>query len=213
MANSGLQLLGFVLTLLGVVANLTSTILPQWRVSSFADGSILTAQSYQLGLWMECVWQSTGQLQCKVYDSMLSLSPPLQATRALMVISIVLGVIAAGIAAMGMKCTNCGGDNKVVKARIAMTGGLVFVVGGLASMVASSWMAHQIITDFYDPLSPTNKRYEMGPSVYLGWVGAALMMLGGGLLSCSCPGDSAYKGHQYPQAKPISKPPSNREYV
>ncbi|KAL7982975.1 hypothetical protein Chor_013581 [Crotalus horridus] len=73
MANSGLQLLGFVLALLGLIAHLTATILPQWRVSSFADGSIITAQSFYMGLWMDCVWQSTGQLQCKVYDSMLSL--------------------------------------------------------------------------------------------------------------------------------------------
>ncbi|XP_007443521.1 claudin-7-like [Python bivittatus] len=213
MANSGLQLLGFTLCLLGVIANLTSTILPQWRVSSFAEGSIITAQSYQLGLWMECVWQSTGQLQCKIFDSMFSLSPAMQATRALMVISIILGVIGGGIATMGMKCTHCGDDNKVTKARIAMTGGLVFIVGGLASLVACSWMAHQIITDFYNPMSPTNKRYEMGASVYLGWAGAALLLLGGGLLACSCPGDSGYKGRQYPQGKPVSKPPSSREYV
>ncbi|XP_032094480.1 claudin-1-like, partial [Thamnophis elegans] len=73
MANSGLQLLGFALALLALIANMTATILPQWKVSSFADGTIITAQSYYIGLWMECVVQSTGQLQCKIYDSMLGL--------------------------------------------------------------------------------------------------------------------------------------------
>uniref|UniRef100_A0A8C5S2R5 Claudin n=1 Tax=Laticauda laticaudata TaxID=8630 RepID=A0A8C5S2R5_LATLA len=160
MANSGLQLLGFVLALLGLIANLTATILPQWRVSSFADGSIITAQSYYLGLWMECVWQSTGQLQCKVYDSILALGAAMQATRALMVLSIVMGVIAIGIATMGMKCTHCGDDNKVTKARIAMTGGIIFLVAGLCSLVACSWSANQIVQDFYNPLSPMNKSME-----------------------------------------------------
>lgn len=47
-----------------------------------------------------------------------------------MVISIVLGVIGIGIATMGMKCTHCGDDNKTTKARIAMTGGIVFLVAG-----------------------------------------------------------------------------------
>lgn len=47
-----------------------------------------------------------------------------------MVVSIVLGFIALLVATMGMKCTNCGGDDKVKKARIAMTGGIVFIVAG-----------------------------------------------------------------------------------
>ncbi|TFJ95845.1 Claudin-7 [Platysternon megacephalum] len=48
-----------------------------------------------------------------------------------MVVSIVMGIVGIGVASMGMKCTRCGGDNKVQKARIAMTGGLIFVVGGM----------------------------------------------------------------------------------
>ncbi|KAM3823930.1 claudin-7 [Vipera latastei] len=214
MANSGLQLLGFVLALLGLIAHLTATVLPQWRVSSFADGSIITAQSFYMGLWMDCIWQSTGQLQCKIYDSMLALDASLQATRALMVISIVLGVIGIGIATMGMKCTRCGEDNKTTKARIAMTGGIVLLVTGLASMVACSWSANKIVQDFYNPMSPLNRRYEIGPSIFLGWAGSALSLLGGGMLACSCPGaDSGYKNRQYPAGKPISVPPSSREYV
>lgn len=54
----------------------------------------------------------------------------LQATRALMVISILLTVIGLGVASMGMKCTNCGGDDKVKKSRIAMTGGIILLLGG-----------------------------------------------------------------------------------
>lgn len=69
-------------------------------------------------------------------------SPPcspasLQATRALMVVAVVLGLVALGIAIMGMKCTHCGSDDKVQKARIAMTGGLVYVVAGEPSPLPS----------------------------------------------------------------------------
>lgn len=60
----------------------------------------------------------------------LSLPAALQATRALMVVSIVLGVVAMCVATMGMKCTRCGSEDKAVKARIAMAGGIVFMVGG-----------------------------------------------------------------------------------
>lgn len=47
-----------------------------------------------------------------------------------MVVSLVLGFLAMLVSTMGMKCTRCGGDDKVKKARIAMTGGIVFIVAG-----------------------------------------------------------------------------------
>ncbi|XP_048374156.1 claudin-7 [Sphaerodactylus townsendi] len=215
MANSGLQLLGFALALLGWVATLAATVMPQWQISSYAGDNIITAVAIYQGLWMSCAWQSTGQIQCKVYDSVLSLKASLQATRALMVVSIVLGAVAMGVAVMGMKCTRCGGDNKVVKARIAMTGGIVFLVAGLASLIACSWYGNQIVTDFYNPLTPVNTKYEFGAAIFIGWAGAALVIFGGALLCCSCPGKSGGSsyGRQYPQGKPISKAPTNREYV
>uniref|UniRef100_A0A8C8RF44 Claudin n=1 Tax=Pelusios castaneus TaxID=367368 RepID=A0A8C8RF44_9SAUR len=212
MANSGLQLLGFVLALLGWVALIAATILPQWQMSSYAGDNIITALAVYQGLWMSCASQSTGQIQCKVYDSILQLSAPLQATRALMVVSIVLGVVGIGVATMGMKCTNCGGDNKVQKARISMTGGLIFVVGGLAALIACSWYGNKIIQDFYNPTVPMNAKYEFGSAIFIGWAGSALVLLGGGLLSCSCPGKSGYS-KQYPKSKAASRAPTNKEYV
>ncbi|XP_034992263.1 claudin-7 [Zootoca vivipara] len=213
MANSGLQLLGFMLSLLGWIAALAATCMPQWQMSSFSGANIITAQAFYRGLWMECVFQSTGQMQCKSYESMLSLDSSRQATRALMVVSLVLGVIAVGVSTMGMKCTNCGSEDKVTKARIAMTGGIIFMVAGLCALVACSWIGHQTVRDFYSISVPTNAKYEFGYAIFIGWAGAALLLLGGGLLSCSCPGKTAYRGRQYPQGKPISKPPSSKEYV
>ncbi|NP_989077.1 claudin 7 precursor [Xenopus tropicalis] len=150
MANSGLQLLGFVLALLGWIALIAATIMPQWKMSSYAGDQIITAVAIYQGLWMSCATQSTGQIQCKVYDSLLQLDASLQATRALMVVSIILGVFGLAISTMGMKCTNCGGDDKVKKSRIAMTGGFVFLIGGLAALIACSWYGNQIIRDFID---------------------------------------------------------------
>lgn len=47
-----------------------------------------------------------------------------------MVLSIVVSVAGLGVACMGMKCTTCGGDDKVKKSRIAMAGGIIMLVGG-----------------------------------------------------------------------------------
>ncbi|PIO14570.1 hypothetical protein AB205_0013530 [Aquarana catesbeiana] len=217
MANSGLQMLGFVLCLIGWIALIAATIMPQWRMSSYAGDNIITAVAIYQGLWMSCVTQSTGQIQCKVYDSLLQLDAALQATRALMVLSIVLGVVGMAISTMGMKCTKCGGDDKVKKARIAMTGGFIFLLGGLAALIACSWYGNQIIRDFYNPLTPVNTKYEFGAGVFLGWAGSFLTLIGGALLACSCPRKTGYstKGGYPKTGGARTKAPSSagKEYV
>lgn len=46
-----------------------------------------------------------------------------------MIVSIIVTVAGLGVACMGMKCTNCGGDDKTKKSRIAMTGGIIILIG------------------------------------------------------------------------------------
>lgn len=74
MANSGMQILGFALTLLGVIGLIVGTIMPQWKMSAYVGDNIITAVAMYEGLWMSCAFQSTGQIQCKVYDSILQLN-------------------------------------------------------------------------------------------------------------------------------------------
>uniref|UniRef100_H0W9G6 Claudin n=1 Tax=Cavia porcellus TaxID=10141 RepID=H0W9G6_CAVPO len=209
-ANSGLQLLGFSLAMLGWVALVVSTAIPQWQMSSYAGDNIITAQAMYKGLWMECVTQSTGLMSCKMYDSVLALPGTIQGTRALMVLSLVLAFLAMIASTVGMKCTRCGGDDKVKKARIAMTGGIIFIVG-LAAFSACAWCTHQIITDFYNPLTPVNAKYEFGSAVFIGWAGCALTILGGALLSCSCPVRESKSSYRASQSYPKSA--SAKEYV
>lgn len=73
MANAGIQLLGFGLSLVGIIGLIVGTILPQWKMSAYVGDSIITAVAMYEGLWMSCAFQSTGQLQCKIYDSILQL--------------------------------------------------------------------------------------------------------------------------------------------
>ncbi|XP_063068329.1 claudin-like protein ZF-A9 isoform X2 [Engraulis encrasicolus] len=76
--SAGIQMLGMVLGLGGWALALVSCALPLWKVSAFVGSNIVTAQTVWEGLWMSCVVQSTGQMQCKVYDSMLALPRDLQ---------------------------------------------------------------------------------------------------------------------------------------
>ncbi|NWT63116.1 CLD7 protein, partial [Erythrocercus mccallii] len=205
MAHGGLQALGLALALAGWAALLVALVLPQWEVSSFAGDSIITALVTMKGLWMSCVSTSTGQLQCKSYDSILALPGHLQATRAMLVVAAVLGPLALGAAVAGMKCTRCGGDDPRKKASVATAGGALFILAGLLGLVACSWYGHRIVTSFYDPTVPINYKYEFGSALFLGWAGAALELLGGSLLAsscCSCGGRGAA-----PRGYPRSKSP------
>lgn len=78
MANMAAQLLGFFLGLLGFVGTVVATLLPHWRSTAYVGSNIITATSYMKGLWMECVWHSTGIYQCEVYKSLLALPRDLQ---------------------------------------------------------------------------------------------------------------------------------------
>uniref|UniRef100_A0A4W5JWF7 Claudin n=1 Tax=Hucho hucho TaxID=62062 RepID=A0A4W5JWF7_9TELE len=93
MASAGLQILGISMAIIGWIGDIIICALPMWKVTAFIGNNIVTAQIFWEGLWMNCVIQSTGQMQCKVYDSMLALPQDLQAARALVVISILVAVI------------------------------------------------------------------------------------------------------------------------
>ncbi|XP_055799144.1 claudin-7-B-like [Salvelinus fontinalis] len=210
MANSGLQILGFALSLLGLIGLIVGTILPQWKMSAYVGDNIITAVSMYQGLWMSCAFQSTGQIQCKVYDSILQLDSALQATRALMIVGIIVTVAGLGVATMGMKCSNCGGDDKIKKSRITMTGGIILLIGSLSATIACSWFANNIIKEFYNPFAPVNSKYEFGLAIFIAWAGAFLDIIGGAMLAASCP-----KGKPTPKY-PIAatRPPSStKEFV
>lgn len=78
MASMAVQLLGFFLGLLGFAGTVVATLLPHWRSTAYVGSNIITATSYMKGLWMECVWHSTGIYQCEVYRSLLALPRDLQ---------------------------------------------------------------------------------------------------------------------------------------
>ncbi|XP_029303826.1 claudin-4-like [Cottoperca gobio] len=186
MVSLALELVGVILAVLGWVLSVVSCALPMWRVSAFIGSNIVTAQVYWEGLWMNCVFQSTGQMQCKVYDSMLALPQDLQAARALTIVSIIVGVLALLISVVGAKCTNCMEDEGV-KARVMAAAGGSFITAALTQLVPVSWSAHTIIIEFYSPLILSGQKMEIGAALYLGWAAAALLLTGGSILCCSCP--------------------------
>ncbi|XP_047183725.1 claudin-4 [Scophthalmus maximus] len=191
--SMGLEIVGIALGFVGFVISIVTCALPMWKVSAFIGANIITAQTTWEGLWMNCITQSTGQMQCKIYDSMLALSPELQASRAMTIISIILGVLGIMISIVGAKCTNCIEDEPS-KAKVMIISGIFFLLAGLLVLIPVSWTASVIIRDFYSPLLISSQKRELGASLYIGWGAAVLLLIGGALLCKSCPPkERAYK--------------------
>ncbi|XP_072301936.1 claudin-4-like isoform X1 [Eucyclogobius newberryi] len=186
MVSTGRQMIGFVLAIFGFLGSIIICALPTWKVTAFIGANIVTSQVIWEGIWMNCVTQSTGQMQCKVYDSLLALPSDLQAARALVVIAIVIGVLGILLGVVGGKCTNFM-DDEVQKCRVAIAAGIVFIIAGVMVLIPVCWTANTIIQDFYNPVMVNAQRRELGASLYIGWASAGLLFLGGGLLCSSCP--------------------------
>ncbi|NWH70532.1 CLD3 protein, partial [Piaya cayana] len=194
--SMGLEIGGVTLSVLGWLCSIICCALPRWRVTAFIGNTIMTAQTFCEGLWMDCVMQSTGQIQCKVYDSMLALPQDLQAARALLVIAIILDVVGLLVAIVGAQCTRCMEDEST-KAKITIVSGVIFILSSIMTLIPVSWSANTIIRDFYNPLVLDPQKRELGTSLYLGWAASALLLMGGALLCCSCPP----KDDRYPAGK------------
>ncbi|XP_003970945.1 claudin-2 [Takifugu rubripes] len=186
MASAALELMGFFLGLFGLLGTMVSTVLPYWQISAHIGSNIVTAVGNMRGLWMECVYQSTGAFQCETYNSMLALPSDMQASRALMVISLVLSILAIALAVLGMQCTVCLEGLGAVKGRVAGVGGGLFLTAGFLSLIPVAWTTHEVVQTFYRPDLPSSLKFELGECLYVGLASALMSMLGGGMLCVSC---------------------------
>jgi len=200
------------LAFIGWLGTIITCAMPMWRVTAFVGANIVTAQVIWEGLWMTCVVQSTGQMQCKIYDSMLALPQELQAARAMVVISVIVGVFGILMAVVGGKCTNCMED-EVAKAKACIVSGVIFITTAMMIMIPVSWSAHAVIRDFYNPLVIASQRRELGAALYIGWGSAGLLLLGGGLLCNNCPRKDAARPYAPAKFAPVRTASSNVDYV
>ncbi|NXS36614.1 CLD19 protein, partial [Pomatostomus ruficeps] len=184
MASSALQIWALLLALAGFTTLLVTTMSSRWKVLDTTTEPV-TEDWVSEGLWMDCATTAVGSVQCKKFLYMLSSDPHIQACRALMITSILLGFLATVLSLLGLKCTNIGLSDEDGKMKFTVIGGFLFILGGLCSMVAISWYAAMVTAQFFNQLYAGTK-YELGGALYLGWAGSVLYILGGTLLTCSC---------------------------
>ncbi|XP_062387750.1 claudin i [Sardina pilchardus] len=183
MGSSGVQIVCVALSILGLIGGIVTCIVPKWKVSSFVGSNIVTAQSTNEGIWMSCVSQSTGQTQCKQYDSMLVLGGDLQAARAMTIICGLVLVLALLVLLAGSDFTTCV-QNTDAKPKMCLAAGIMILVSGILLIIPVSWSAHKTISDFNNPLMVSSQKRELGACIFVGWASSILLLLAGGLLCC-----------------------------
>ncbi|XP_053315071.1 claudin-15-like isoform X2 [Spea bombifrons] len=181
--SAALQIVGFLMSLAGSLVTGVTLASNRWKTSTLR-GSVITTSTLYENLWKSCAEDSTGISNCKRFDSLLSLPAYVQVCRALMIISIILGLISCVVSMFGLKCTKFGSSNEYTKGKIALGGGLLFILAGLCCLIAVSWYAAMVTAQFFDPLYGGTK-YELGSALYIGWAGSLLAILGGSFLCCS----------------------------
>lgn len=211
MGSAGVHIVCVALGVLGLIGTIVCCAVPRWRVSSFTGSNIVTAQSTQGGLWTNCVVQSTGQQQCKSYDSLLVLPSDLQAARAMTIIACMLSSLCILMLFCGADFTTCI-ENEAVKPKIGLVSGIGMILSGLLVIIAVSWAAHNVVRDFNDPLVHANQKKELGACIFVGWGAGVLFLLAGGLLCCfSRPNSGSGGTAKYYSNSAASAP--NKNYV
>ncbi|XP_073332824.1 claudin-19-like [Pagrus major] len=200
MASSGLQLIGFLLALTGLAATVAATFMVEWKKQSQG-----TMHRIYEGLWEIC--SCAEKTVCEPHPSLLKLSTEVQATRAVMLISIFLSTVAVLISTLGMKCTHFMDSKPGSKATTAMVGGIMFMIAGLLTTIITSWYVTMIVESFHS--SHRLESFEFGMSVFVSWAGGFLSMVGGAFLTCrrcvrSKSSESISANHLFPNSSQTS---------
>ncbi|XP_066534031.1 claudin-11a [Hoplias malabaricus] len=177
MANTCLQLTGFLVCLIGWVGLIIATVTNDWVVIC-KYGMNTCRKMDELGtkgLWTECVI-STALYHCSSLTQILDLPAYMQTARALMVLACLLGLPASAVLLVSMPCVNLGGEEQGAKDKQILLGGSLTLIVALCGIVSTVWF----------PIGAHSEPGLMafGFSLYAGWVGAAFSLLGGCLMVC-----------------------------
>uniref|UniRef100_A0A3Q1I1A9 Claudin n=1 Tax=Anabas testudineus TaxID=64144 RepID=A0A3Q1I1A9_ANATE len=200
MAASMIQLIGFMLSALGQFLISAATAMDMWSLQDRSLTVVTNVYTYS-GLWNSCVGTAYGTTQCRPYFTILGLPALLQAVRALMIVGIVLGAISCLIAIFALKCLKMGNMEDNIKATMTLTAGIMFLLAGVCGIAGVSAFANLIVQSFqfttyssggfsmYGGANVIIKLgYTFGPALFVGWIGGAILVIGGVMMCVACRG-------------------------
>ncbi|XP_058498858.1 claudin-11-like [Solea solea] len=203
------QLTGCAASCAGWVGVIVATVTNDWvRTCDYTVTTCVRMDELgSRGLWAECVI-SPSLSHCVALNQILSLPAYVQTARALMICACLLGLPAMMLVIMSMSCIRLQNDPSANKVRRARVGGALFILMAVCAIVSTVWF----------PIGSYQNEGLMsfGFSLYAGWIGTGLCLVGGFMILC-CHGNdvqppsrenSFYYSRQRGAATPID-PPAN----
>ncbi|CAL8252289.1 unnamed protein product [Merluccius merluccius] len=204
MAATLCQVMGFVLSVIGVAGMIAATAMDPWATQDLLDNPVTSVYIFS-GLWNACVRQSSGFTECRPYFTILGLPALLQAVRALMIVGIVLGAIGCLTAIFALKCLKMGNMEDNIKATMTLASGIMNLLAGVCGIAGVSAFANLIVQSFRFNAYADNyslggggglggmsgglrPQYTFGPALFVGWIGSAILVVGGVLMCLACRG-------------------------
>ncbi|KAK2831856.1 hypothetical protein Q7C36_016942 [Tachysurus vachellii] len=204
MASASLKLCGFLLSFVGWICVIIATSTSDWVIlCKYGMNTCRKMDELETkGLWEQCVI-STALYHCYSLNQILKLPVYIQTCRALMISACILGLPAAALLLSSMPCFQLGDDSVKDKNKRSAIGGTLVLIVAVFCLVSTIWFpvgAHQELG-----------LMSFGYSLYSGWVGGALSLLGGCILAC-CSIDSTSSYSQNNRYSYYSKqnPPTNQ---
>uniref|UniRef100_A0A1A7W8H0 Claudin n=1 Tax=Iconisemion striatum TaxID=60296 RepID=A0A1A7W8H0_9TELE len=200
------MVMGIVFVPLGLVLVFTAAITPQWREGKVrlnigGSGFLLrtgpkgqgtgtrsgSVEALLLlrsdGLWESCLQVEQSELkQCWPVSGLYQRDSRVQLVQGLVLTSLFLCGIGIILACIGVRCWT-----DLPLRRIAASGGLLVVVAGLLSLTGLGVYTHNLRRLGIDPSRRVSNRFPQlklnaAGSLYFGWLGSCLQVLGGSVL-------------------------------
>ncbi|XP_055521747.1 claudin-9-like, partial [Leucoraja erinacea] len=175
-----LQCWGLILSLLGWLGGLVCCSLPWWKEILFRGSGLLLRHRSVEGLWITCSLPGKGKANCRLHsvpDADLPLD--VRASRALTLACLVSGLLGLVLQILGSRWCSCVSGNGT-KRRLAAGGSCLCALAGLALLLAVSWPAFILATEFDHPMITESLDVSLGACIYLGWAAGGALLLGGG---------------------------------
>ncbi|XP_070990872.1 claudin-4-like [Oncorhynchus clarkii lewisi] len=166
------EVVGIALGVIGLILTIVVCALPTWIEITIIEANVTTTEVVTYGLWMSCVAQGTGQTQCEVYNSMW------YPARAMFPTAIILGVLGVTISMVVAKCTNCIKD-ETSQTKLIIIAGIIFILAGILILITLFMVTITVQINYF---TQSKGNFELGNSLYFGWVAAALLLIGGFIL-------------------------------
>nr|XP_033814677.1 putative claudin-24 [Geotrypetes seraphini] len=183
LSKTNIQLGGLLFTLFGWILSCITTYVPLWKNLNLDLNEL---EIWTMGLWHVCVVQDEGAIQCKEYDSFLSLPSELRISRILMFLANGLGVLGLLTSSLGLNCLKFRERRQELKKRLLLLGGIFFWISGLTTLTPVSWIAYVTVQEFWDDTIPDIvPRWEFGEALFMGWFGGFFLIFGGTLFICT----------------------------